>query len=116
MKKAYGILVSVGILVMSARSVFSWVGTKIGRGGGLDLIGIGFFAACLVICVTFFLFPVWLLKRRYGPRQLPGGVIPYLPFSASFHLADAGETIGRKKSVLAGERDGEPTFRPFSFP
>lgn len=85
--KGYGIMVSAGILVMSARTVFSWVGTKIGRDGGLDLIGIGFFAACLAICMAFFLFPVWLLKRRYGPRHhLTGGVIPYLPISGSFHL------------------------------
>lgn len=116
MKKAYGIMVSAGILVMSARTVFSWVGTKVGRDGGPDLSGIGQLAASVAICVSLFLLPVWLLKRRYGPRPLTGGIIPYLPFSASFHLADSGETIGRRKSVLQRDRDGAPTFRPFSFP
>lgn len=115
MKKSYWIMISVGMLAMSARTVFSWVGTKIGTGGGPDLIGIGFFAACLGIYVPLYLLLVRLLKRRYGPR-LTGGIIPYLPFSASFHLADSGVTIGRRPSLLKRERDAEPTFRPFSFP
>lgn len=125
MKKISWITLSAGILVMvpltcalASNGGFGndGYGMAFGLDGRPEKSGFEFFAACLALCLVFFLLPVWLLKRHHRPRLVAGGMIPFLPFSASFHLADSGETIGHGKSVPQGDRDGELTFRPFSFP
>ena len=126
MKKIILAALSAGTLVMVPLAAYALTsnggfgndgyGMAFGLDGRPEKTGFEFFAACLALCLVLFFLPVWLLKRHHRPRLVAGGMIPFLPFSASFHLADSGVMIGKRASVPEGRRDGELTFRPFSFP